>query len=105
MAYKVQKPCKVCGKMYTPCGDCENDKSAFHWRTVACSIGCGKKYFELVEKERNKNTTDIINVEPIEEIEDVDEDDNKMLVDEFTTIPKYKKKKEYKNFKEREQID
>lgn len=54
MAYKVQRPCKVCGKLYTPCADCENDKSAFHWRTVACSPECGKKYFEKVMKARNR---------------------------------------------------
>lgn len=56
MAYKVQKPCKVCGKMFTPCADCERDKSAFHWRTVACSVECGKKYFEMVMKARSKTT-------------------------------------------------
>lgn len=55
MAYKVQRPCKVCGKLYTPCADCEKDKSAFHWRTVACSPECGKKYFEMVMKARNKS--------------------------------------------------
>ena len=54
MAYKVQRPCKVCGKLYTPCADCENDKSAFHWRTVACSPECGKNIFEKVMKARNK---------------------------------------------------
>ena len=56
MAYKVQKPCKVCGKMFTPCADCERDKTAFHWRTVACSVECGKKYFEMVMKARSKTT-------------------------------------------------
>lgn len=56
MGYKVQKPCKVCGKMFTPCADCERDKTAFHWRTVACSVECGKKYFEMVMKARSKTT-------------------------------------------------
>ena len=53
MPYKVQKPCKICGKLYTPCSDCERDKTAFHWRTVACSLECGSKYFKLVEETRN----------------------------------------------------
>lgn len=52
MTYKVQKPCKVCGKMYTPCVDCERDKSAFHWRTVACSVECGLEFFRQVEEAR-----------------------------------------------------
>lgn len=57
MAYKVQKPCRVCGKMYTPCGDCERDKTAFHWRTVACSYACGMEYFKRVEEARKPKTT------------------------------------------------
>lgn len=56
MAYKVKKTCRVCGKMYVPCTDCENDNTVFHWRTVACSYECGKKYFEKVLEERNKST-------------------------------------------------
>lgn len=55
MSYKVQKPCKVCGKMYTPCGYCESDKSAFHWRTVACSYACGQEYLRRVMEARSKN--------------------------------------------------
>lgn len=53
MSYKVQKSCKICGKMFTPCSDCENDKYAFHWRTVACSMECGMKYFKKIEDSRN----------------------------------------------------
>lgn len=43
----------MCGKLYTPCSDCENDKTAFHWRTVACSRECGLKYFKKIEESRN----------------------------------------------------
>ena len=50
---KVQKPCKTCGKMFTPCTDCERDKTMFHWRTVACSLECAKAYFAKVEEARN----------------------------------------------------
>lgn len=57
MSYKVQKPCKVCGKMYTPCADCERDKHAFHWRTVACSVECGSKWFKMVEEARSSKST------------------------------------------------
>lgn len=52
MGYSVQKPCKVCGKMYTPCSTCEKDNSIFHWRTVACSEKCAAIYFERVRKAR-----------------------------------------------------
>lgn len=49
MASKVQKPCKICGKMFTPCADCENDKTMFRWKRVACSPECAKEYFAKVE--------------------------------------------------------
>ena len=74
MSNKVQKPCKVCGKMYTPCSDCERDKYAFHWRTVACSIECGKEYFRMVEEARK----------PKVEVKEVDE--NKTVVEESTEV-------------------
>ena len=63
MANKVQKPCRVCGKMFYPCVDCAKDKTMFHWRAVACSIECAKKYFEKVEEAR-KPKQEIKNEEP-----------------------------------------
>ena len=60
MAYKVQKPCKVCGRMYTPCFDCEQDNKTFRWRTVACSVKCGMEYFKLVEEYRDKTIEEFI---------------------------------------------
>lgn len=69
MTYKVQKPCKVCGKMYTPCSDCERDNNMFHWRTVACSLECGKKYFKMVEEARTpKETPNAVTVDIVENI-------------------------------------
>lgn len=68
--YKVQKPCRVCGRMYTPCADCESDKTAFHWRTVACSRECGMKYFEMVLNARKPKVesedSEIKNIETVE---------------------------------------
>ena len=55
MSYKVQKPCNVCGRLYTPCGDCERDNTAFHWRTVACSYKCGQEYLRRVMEARSKD--------------------------------------------------
>lgn len=52
MAEKVQKPCKTCGKMFTPCADCERDKTMFHWRSVACSLACASQYFAKIEASR-----------------------------------------------------
>ena len=54
MGYKIQKPCKICGKLYTPCADCENGKGIFHWRTVACSQKCASEYFTMVIEARNR---------------------------------------------------
>lgn len=59
MASKVQKRCRICGELYTPCSDCENDRHIFRWRTVACSRECGMKYFKAIEESRKakKSTT------------------------------------------------
>lgn len=57
MAYKVQRPCRVCGKLFTPCGDCERDLTAFHWRTIACSYECGKEYLRRVMESRQKDVS------------------------------------------------
>ena len=53
MTGKVQKPCKICGKPFTPCADCENDQTMFRWRRVACSPECAKEYFARVVSTRN----------------------------------------------------
>lgn len=52
MSGKVQKPCRICGKMFTPCADCENDKTMFRWKRVACSPECAKEYFAKIEASR-----------------------------------------------------
>ena len=59
MSYKVKKPCRICGKMYTPCADCESDKGVFHWRTVACSMKCAMEYFNKIEESRKPNCDNV----------------------------------------------
>lgn len=49
---KVQKRCRICGKLYTPCNDCENDKQVFRWRNVACSQKCAQEYFRRIDISR-----------------------------------------------------
>ena len=41
-------PCRVCGKLFTPCKNCADHKSAFHWREVACSRECFAEYMQQV---------------------------------------------------------
>ncbi len=48
MAHKIQKPCRICGKMFTPCADCETDKTMFRWKRVACSPECAREYFAKI---------------------------------------------------------
>ena len=96
--YKVQKQCKACGKRYTPCFDCENDKTAFHWRTVACSPECGRKYFAMVEAARNKEKeSDDFSAHMNAPVEEFVEDTNEK-------VSKISYKKKPKNNKESEQI-
>ncbi len=102
MANKVQKPCKICGKMFTPCADCENDKTMFRWKRVACSPECAKEYFAKIEESRRSN------VEP--EITKVVHSNSLSTsnVDDVTNVeiakPKRCRKKNIDN-EEREQID
>ena len=83
MAYKVQNPCKVCGKMYTPCFDCEQDVKTFRWRTVACSMKCGMEYFRMVEEARKPKveTKEVIVEEKITGEDNVEVVD---IVEEFS---------------------
>lgn len=100
MAYKVQKPCKVCGKMYTPCSDCEQDNKTFRWRTVACSMKCGMEYFKMVEEARKPKVETKEETITREEIVDVVE------VVEEVSEKKYSRKKSTKtNKEESEQIE
>lgn len=99
MANKVQKPCKICGKMFIPCADCENDKTMFRWKRVACSPECAKEYFAKIEESRHPK------VEP--EISQAIHNDSLPTfdVDDVETVkPKRGRKKNIDN-EEREQID
>lgn len=51
---KATKKCRICGKTYTPCGYCESDKMAFHYRTICCSRDCAKIYLARVLEARGQ---------------------------------------------------
>ena len=51
---KVKKKCRICGKEYTPCSYCENDKTAFHYRTICCSRACAYIYVARVMEARGE---------------------------------------------------
>ena len=101
MGYKVQIPCKGCGKMFTPCANCVNDNSAFHWRAIACSPECAKKYFKAVEEARSKNSkleksNDCIAKDELEKSVSVEEQRVEMITEsesEDSEIPVTKKRK------------
>lgn len=61
MGTKIKKQCRICGKMFTPCADCEKDKKIFRWRKVACSPICAKKYFKKIEETRQLKFINIEN--------------------------------------------
>lgn len=52
MMSKVRKACRICGKLFTPCADCEADKTIFRWRRFLCSLECAKSYFAKLEEAR-----------------------------------------------------
>ena len=99
---KVQKPCKTCGKMFTPCADCERDKSMFHWRTVACSLECATAYFAKVEEARNH----VVNTEIKNEETKTEEMENivleKTVKEEVSKPKRIRKQNNFENEKESE---
>ena len=51
----ANKICRVCGKTYPACKDTtRNQRTAFRWREVACSIECGQEYFKQIEEGRGE---------------------------------------------------
>lgn len=56
---KVKKICRICGKEYTPCGYCENDKMAFHYRAFCCSRECAQVYLARVLEVRQQDSNNI----------------------------------------------
>ncbi len=46
MEKKPNTTCKICGKRYYHCKDCERINS---WRLVACSPECWNKWCDLIE--------------------------------------------------------
>lgn len=46
MSEKKNIPCRVCGKLFTPCAYCQSNTDAFRWRNFACSMKCAKKYID-----------------------------------------------------------
>ena len=56
---KVKKICRICGKEYTPCGYCENDKMAFHYRAFCCSRECAQVYLARVLEARQQDFNNI----------------------------------------------
>lgn len=101
MANKVQKPCRICGKMFTPCADCENDKTMFRWKKVACSPKCAKEYFAKIEESRHKTKT--MTLQPVD-TEKVGDIATEVKVITENVKPKRTKKKNIEN-NESEQID
>jgi len=57
MAEKKKIPCRVCGKLFVPCADCESHSDIFRWRSFACSRKCATKYLNdtITYRESLKN--------------------------------------------------
>lgn len=106
---KVKKKCRICGKEYTPCSYCENDKMAFHYRTICCSRKCAEVYLARVLEARQK-VNEIKESEPISQESVVINDDAQSFeqnqIVEEKPKRKYTKKKQIESEREKvEQID
>ena len=71
MAKAKKIPCRVCGKLFKPCGYCQSHKDIFRWRNFACSKECAQKYISetiAYRESQNKNITSITTFSSKEEI-------------------------------------
>ena len=57
--------CKVCGKAYHHCKDC--DRIPGQWRMVACSPECWIKWVEIIESRSPNQKQDIEDNQPTEQ--------------------------------------
>ena len=49
-------PCRVCGKMFTPCNKTSGALGAFNYREIACGPECGAEYLRRVQVARQKSS-------------------------------------------------
>lgn len=98
---KVKKNCRICGKEYTPCSYCENDKMAFHYRTICCSRKCAEIYLARVLEARAKQkeaVSDVVNNEDVNQAkivsETVETKDTSLTATDEKPKRKYTKKKQ-----------
>ena len=54
------KTCRICGKEYEACRSSHRNDNIFRWQDVACSIECGMKYLEKVEKSRTQTVSEAV---------------------------------------------
>lgn len=91
MAETKKIPCRVCGKLFTPCAYCQTHADVFRWRNFACSIECAQKYIAdtLAYRAASKNKF----AEPLAEAEPVTTNVFEENVEQTITTKKKSKKK------------
>ena len=111
---KVKKKCRICGKEYTPCSYCENDRMAFHYRTICCSRECAQVYLARVlearKSEKSKISDNVFNlvqeIEPLRKSEVVDEIKQEITAGPISEEkPKRKYTRKKSKVEDSEQID
>lgn len=73
-------PCRVCGKLFIPCGKTSAMIGAFNYREVACSPECGKEYMRRVIESRQVKTE---KSKKLKIDKDVTDDKQEFTVDEM----------------------
>lgn len=95
---KVKKICRICGKEYTPCSYCENDRMAFHYRTICCSRACAQIYLARVLEAREKvkeESTEASQVDVVNKDENVTDKTVLLVENNNTDMEQEKPKRKY----------
>lgn len=56
-------PCRVCGKLFTPCNKSTSEIGAFNYREMCCSPECGEQYLHDVMVARGQIKEDVKDTE------------------------------------------
>lgn len=89
MKKKDMIPCRICGELFEPCFSCQSDRTAFHWKNVACSYEHGK---EFLKREFEKNNV-VDNKVDVQSTECETIEDQEVAITTSTNKPTIKRKK------------
>ena len=96
-------PCRVCGKLFKPCGYCQSHADTFRWRNFACSRECAEKYISETIAYRNSSKEDKNNNSSV--VDDVVTVESNIVIVDSKVEPNNTTKRKYNRKKSTDGVD